>query len=442
VLDELNYAYHAGQDSSWNVMEQFNQYVYERKELLAYLEAQPETLHEPTEVLILTHHGYRILVKPTRDRGLLLDLVGRHDPGLGSPFRDFIEETGYGGSADFTLTKASLEAVWSLALQERGTPGRKLVIWLGTGGRRIQSDRPRDLRHITPVQRYQQEITDLLVDARITLDVIGPGGGTTAATINPITAAQQVESYRYESDFGFSGYISATGGQWKNGNDVRGEIQASAAYGTSYYTMSYRPSNNRFDGDFRRIRVTVKDHPEWLVLTKAGYYATQFGGEKDFEHQVLSDLGIATFEAMPLNAIGATLTGIERFKDTDIARFTFQLDSDDLQWHADSAATVLEADVVVSGSALGSVFAKAPFSSSIANWKLTVPLGTDKAPIHSVVSVTVHVSPKTQRLRFAVRDLTSGRMGTVDLNPAALASALVKEAPTPTLAPREPARTQ
>lgn len=70
--------------------------------------------------------------------------------------------------------------------------------------------------------------------------------------------------------------------QWKNGNDVRGEIQASAAYGTSYYTMSYRPSNNRFDGDFRRIRVTVKDHPEWLVLTKAGYYATQFGGEKDF----------------------------------------------------------------------------------------------------------------------------------------------------------------
>ncbi|HXC96777.1 MAG TPA: hypothetical protein VNU92_13840 [Edaphobacter sp.] len=76
-----------------------------------------------------------------------------------------------------------------------------------------------------------------------------------------------------------------------NGNDVRGKIQASVEYGTMYYTMSYRPTNHDANGDFRRIHVTVKGHPEWTVLTKAGYYAMQYGGDKDLEHQAVTDLG-------------------------------------------------------------------------------------------------------------------------------------------------------
>jgi VWFA-related protein len=445
VLDELNYAYAVAQTSSWNVMEQLNQYVYERQELLAYLKAQPETLQESAEVLILTHHGYRVLVAPTRDRGVLLDRVGKHDPGLGSPFRDFIEETGYGGSRDYTLSKDSLEALWSLALQQRSMPGRKVVVWLGYGGPSgAQLGRPRQGQHMMlGVQPYQRVIADLLVEARINLDVLTPGvGDAPPPAINPAAIAQYNNNYSFESDFGFSGYIASTGGQFKRSNDVRGEIQTSVKYGTSYYTMSYRPSNHGFNGDFRRVHVMVKDHPEWTVLTKAGYYAMRFGGETDVEHQQVSDLSIATFEPMPFTGIGATLTQIERIKGTDSARFIFRLDSDDLQWHTDSATKVREADIAVSGAALGSVFAKATLSSEVASWKLTVPLETDKASIHSEVSVTFHIPPKTQRLRFAIRDTANGRMGTVDLNPAAMASALVKEAPTPTLEPREPARKQ
>jgi VWFA-related protein len=446
VLDELNYSYDAGNSLSWNIMEQFNQYTYERTELLGYLRTQPEKLQEETEVLVLTHHGYRILVQPTRDRAVLLERVGKHDPGLGSPQHDFIEETGgisiSRGARDFTLTKDSLQAIWSLALQQRSLPGRKLVIWLGRGAPTlpVPVQRHEDvlsgpaIERLPPALRYQHEITDLLVDARITLDLIGPGGG--GAPMNPSVVSQQVDSYLFDSDFGFSGYISATGGQRKNGNDVRGEIQASIEHGTMYYTMSYRPMNHDFDGEFRRIRVTVKGHPEWTVLTKAGYYAMQYGGETDLEHQALSDLGIVTFEAMPFSAIGAALVKIERIKGTDKARFTFQLDSDDLQWHTDSTANVRQADVAVSVAALGSVFKTQALASQGGMWKLTVPLATETASIHSSVSITVSVPPKTQRLRFAVRDLTNGRMGTVDLNPAALASAPEMEAPTPVLQPR------
>ncbi len=443
VLDELNYVYAVAATNAWNVMEQLNQYVYERQELLAYLQTQPETLQESAEVLILTHHGYRILVAPTRDRGVLLDRVGKHDPGLGSPFRDFIEETGYGGSRDYTLTKDSLEALWALALQQRSMPGRKVVVWLGIGGPfGAQLERPRHGDHMAAAgaQPYQRVIADLLVEARITLDVLTPGGGGAPPdAINPAAIAQQINNYHFDADYGFSGYVTSTGGQFKRSNDVRGEIQASVNYGTLYYTMSYRPSNHDFNGDFRRVRITVKDHPEWTVLTKAGYYAMKFGGEVDVEHQQVSDLSIATFEPMPFTGISATLMKIERIKGTDGARFTFRLDSDDLQWHADATAKKREADIAVSGAALGSVFAKGTLSSEIATWKLSVPLETDKMPIHSEVSVAIHIPPKTQRLRFVVRDTANGRMGTVDLNPTAMTSALVTDAPTPALQPRRPA---
>ena len=378
VLDELNYAYHGDHRPSWNVMEQLDQYTYERTELLAFLKAQPETLQEETEVLVLTHHGYRILVQPTRDRAVLLERVGKHNPGLGTPWRDFLEETGGGGARDLTLTKDSLQAIFSLALQQRSLPGRKLVIWLGLGGPtlRFRVQRHEDLvkplaERLPPAQRYQQEITDLLIDARITLDLIGPGGG--GDPMNPVAVAQQVDSYRFDNDFGFSGYISATGGERKNSNDVRGEIQTSIEYGTMYYTMSYRPINHDFNGEFRRIRVTVKGHPEWTVLTKAGYYSMQYGGEKDLEHQAASDLGVATFEAMPFSAIGAALVKIERIKGTEKARFTFQLDPDDLQWHTDSTAKVREADVAVSGAALGSAFKTNALASNVGMWQLRVP---------------------------------------------------------------------
>jgi VWFA-related protein len=433
VLDEMDYAYQAAHTSSWNTVEQLNEEIYERNELIAYLKEQPETLRETTEVLALTHHGYRILVQPTRERGRVLDRVNKYDPGLGSPYRDLLEE-----GPDHTGAKASLQALWSLAIQQRGVPGRKIVIWLGVGGPKMSFSpgRPTDLHHLVPAQRSQQQITNMLIDARITLDVLGPGGDMVAGYADGTNAALGYGNFHYESQFGFSGYISATGGQWKNGNDVRAEVHDSESHGNVYYTMSYRPANHDFDGEFRRIRVTVKGHSEWTVLTKAGYYALKFGGEQDFEHQVVADLGMATFETMPFSAIGATLMQIERIKGTDSARFTFQLDSEDLLWHVDSAAKIREADIAMSGAALGTPFAKDPLASEAATWKLTVPLSNQKLPAHSTASVTLKVPAKTKRIRFAVRDLANGHMGTVDLNPKAIASAPEIDAPTPTVQPR------
>ncbi|HZL28933.1 MAG TPA: VWA domain-containing protein [Acidobacteriaceae bacterium] len=422
VLDELN-------PTNLSVVGEMGDLVYERFELLAYLRAQPAELNGLTEVLVLTHHGYRILVQPTRDRDIVADRVNRHDPGLGSPSRDALEE-----GQDFMLTRDSMQAMWSLALQQRSVPGRKIVFWLGQGGpNRLLSD-PHGPKHLVSSQRHVREITDLLVDARITLYIMGPGGGSGSPGWGNI--AEEASSYNFQSDFGFSGYVRATGGQSSNGNDIRGEIQAAATISSVYYTMSYRPTKGDFDGNFRRIKVTVVGHSEWTVLTKAGYYAMQFGGEEDEEHQLQADLSIATFEAMPFSAIGMDLIKIERIKGTDAARFTFQLDSDDLQWHTDTTQGLREADVVVSSAALGSVFKNKALSSQAGTWKLTTPVTSTKEALLTTVTLTAHVPAKTQRLRFVARDMANGRMGSMDLNPAALVGAPDIEPPTPMLQPR------
>ena len=432
VLDELNYAYQPSQTSGWNTAQQVSDYVFERTELTKFLEAQPEQLHQRTEVLVLTHHGYRVLSEPTQDRGWLLERLRHHDPGLGSPFRDYLEETGggNGGVADFTSTKSSMEAVWSLALAERSLPGRKLVVWLGYGGPLSLASTPPKGRTLTHAERSVREITDLLVDARITLDIVGPG--ISVEQEGPSIGVQQLVSYRFESDFGFSGFVAASGGRWQNGNDLRGEIAESANYGTSYYTLAYHPTNRAMEGGFRRIKVSVKGHPEWTVLTKGGYYASQFGGEADEAHEIQSDLSMATFEAMPFSAIGVSLEKVERLQDSDSARFTFRLDSTDLQWLRDlDADGKRTATVALSGACLGSVFDRKPPTARVVEWELHAPVAASLDTVHASVSLILPVGPKTRRLRFVVRDTRNGRMGTAEVNPAMLANAPVIDRPAP-----------
>jgi hypothetical protein len=231
--------------------------------------------------------------------------------------------------------------------------------------------------------------------------------------------------------------VATTGGQIMRGNDVLGEINEVENYGIQYYTMSYKPEMNDFDGSFRRITVSVKDHPEWKVLTKAGYYAMAFGGEKDASHELQSDLSIATFEAMPFAAIGAKVTAVERVKGSNLVRFKVALKAQDLEWHADEETKKVEADVAVSAASLGSVFAKAPMNSQVGTWKLVAPSDADSTRVTTSVTVLARVPEKTQRVRIVIRDMANGRMGTVDESMAEIAKAPEVEMATPSsLQPR------
>jgi VWFA-related protein len=427
ILDELNSA-------SGTMTAQLFDEAYVRRELVGYLRRQPAELGEDTEVLALTHHGFAVVVARTQNRDLVIAGVQSRDPGLGSPERDRLEEFGGGGAPDYTLTKGSLAALWSLALAQRSEPGRKNVIWLGWGGPNHNTGRPRDPKNLTSGERYAREVTDLLVASRITLNVMSPGmlGGE----MNPVSAAKEGGSYQFESDFGFFGFVASTGGVLKHGNDVLTEIQAAVDYESHYYTLSYRPSRNEQDGGFRRIHVSVKGHPDWTVLTKAGYYAMEFGGEKDAAHELQSDLSIAAFEAMPFDAIGASLKSVQRERGTSRVQFTVAINPADIEWHTGDSGSGRSADVAIAIAAMGTVFAKQPLHSSVAVCHLTTDSKTGEDQAHPVVTLAGLVPEKTKRLRLILRDMSNGRMGTVDVPLATIAKAPEFDPVIPALAKR------
>ena len=443
VLDELNAKYDYALDPTRNMLVQFGNEAYERKEAAAFIQTQPAQLNNPTEILALTHHGYQIVVQPTLDRDLVLAKLKRHNPAIPEPYRDFLEDTGgYSDQpADHTLIIKSLEAIWSLALQERGTPGRKLVLWLGYGGPSLNPKPTPPGRPLPPLERYIHQITDLLVEARITLDVFYPGiddapppptdisGRDTSLTAAVIQSVHQ--------DVGFASYVSASGGFKRESNDIRGELTRSVNYGSTYYTLSYRPTSHLVENQYRAIKITIKGHPDWTVLTKKGYYSMHFGGEKDVEHQMLDDISVATFERMSFSAIGATLTNVERLPGGSRARFTFKLDSTDLQWPIDPASGQRQANILISAAALGSTFDKKTLAFQGRTWNLSAPATLPEAKINSFVAITLDVPHKTKQLRFIVRDIANGRMGSVDLNPKAVAAAPIVDpaAPRPPLPP-------
>jgi VWFA-related protein len=77
-----------------------------------------------------------------------------------------------------------------------------------------------------------------------------------------------------QSRTGLRELAAATGGfPIFNHNDLRLGLQQVLADNEAYYLLGYYPTNTAQDGKFRRIKVTVKDHPDLTVRTRQGYIA-------------------------------------------------------------------------------------------------------------------------------------------------------------------------
>lgn len=445
ILDEVNFPYNPAALNGDNIAQQVNDYTYVRAELLHWLQKQPAQLAGPVEVLALTHHGYVVVAQAMRNRDLLVDSVSHRDPGLGSPYRDYLEETGgsSGGTADHTSTKISLQALWGLGIQERSEPGRKIILWMGWGGPNLSTQS--ELRRgqlLTPFDITVRRIRNLLVDARITLDVFTPG---VIGAGEPLPGASdegnrdvalQRNMVAYSGDIGFSGYVKLTGGRIYIGNDVTGEIASTSNASTRFYTLSYTPKSHIDDASFRSVKVSVKGHPEWTVVTKAGYYAFGVRNQRDQEKEVLNDMAVATYEPMPFSAIDLRLVNVQRLptsvgdKSPPLARFTLQADSNDLQWRSDTSTGARQADINLSAAALRS--RPEVLASRVGEWKLSARAG-EGDHIRTQVAIIVPVPSKTTRVRFVMRDAANGRIGTLEVRSAVLDNAPLYVPPVPSL---------
>ena len=67
-----------------------------------------------------------------------------------------------------------------------------------------------------------------------------------------------------------------TGGRYhhvKNIEDLAGVYEKIANELRRVYSLGYEPKNEKLDGSWRKITLTIKNRPDLIVRTKKGYYA-------------------------------------------------------------------------------------------------------------------------------------------------------------------------
>jgi hypothetical protein len=157
----------------------------------------------------------------------------------------------------------SIDALQQIALQNKGVPGRKNIVWVGHGGPGIYLDalsfsgKVRD-----ELKEYAHETTNMLVDARVSLFVIYPGLKVSGNVISLSAMESDIDlgdSYPFAGDINFGVFVNETGGKlFFNRNDVDKLIGRSQRLGSEYYTLTYQPHSAADDGKFRRIHDSAR----------------------------------------------------------------------------------------------------------------------------------------------------------------------------------------
>lgn len=417
VLDQLNSS--------------FEDFAFIRQEVRRFLLTQPPRLASPAELMVIGNESLEMLQGYTRSRADLISVLDHLPPTLPYKKRN--------GAFFWERFGQSIDALQQIALQNKGVPGRKNVIWVGHGGPNVIVDPiffPGKLED--ELKQYVHSTANLLVNARISLFVIYPGlpvngPGTSYSALQ--AAADVGDDDPFAGDVNFGLFVNETGGKlFYNRNDVDMEIKRSVRMGAEYYTLTYQPQNIEPNGKFRRIRVSVSNR-NLHVVTKAGYFAPDKNAPVDRRQQRMVDLAEAAESTIPFTALDVSLSDIVRHPDTRSAEFVVQLKSKNVTFlpteDGESAAHLILA--AVSLDQYRSILA-----SKVAPLTLLAKSG-DLARLPEVVSTTrlmVRVPRKTQSVRVVMESEDGGFMGAVELDRKTIDAAPATPTPDPQLTTR------
>jgi VWFA-related protein len=422
----------------------FEDFAFIRYSVRKYLEDQPPLLNSPAEMMVIGNSSLELLQGPTRNTEDLLGALDHLAPAI--PYK--------WASDSFTGERfnQSVDALQQIALQNKGVPGRKNIVWVGRGSPGFTTAYLTGAA-VRELQQYMHATTNLLVDSRMSLFVIYPGlkigrrvsfghivtlGGQPPISIAEADAGAHTDGDNpFANDINFGVFVNETGGKlFYNRNDVDAEIAKSQQLGSEYYTLTYQPHGGNENGRFRQIRVTLRD-PNLRAVTKTGYYAPDRRAPADSRQQAMLNLTQAARSTMTFEALDVSVSGIVRHPDTHTADITLLLKSKGLDWQATdngkSAANITVAAASMTGNheVLASKVERLVLSTST----------QDPAHLAEVVTrlqVTIRVPRKTQSIRVLTATAEGGRIGAADVDRKAIESAPQAPAPEPQLVSHQP----
>ncbi len=410
VLDELNTRY---EDMS-----------FARYDLKKYLDAQPAMLTQPTELLVVSNSRFQVLCDFTMDRQSLLTALDKHFPEY--PWR--LMRSGKGGPGAAERLAMSLESLEQIAQSTAGHPGRKSILWVGTGFPAINTNESTNAQAAV-IQQAIQHVIGMMRDSRVTLDIIDPtitsAGTVLIQTPDDLDAAEdQNGEDPFEGDVNFQLLAPATGGSlYATRNDIDAEIAESIRDGNNFYTLSYSPKDDGSDkGLYRRIHVQV-NLPGLTATTRNGYYVDSVAPPPPTTPATLNldlkkmaaDLGAAANGNLAYTGLAVSAHALSDAPDKQgVVHLAVTVDARGLDFSLlPDGGSKAEVTVLVAGFDRKNRM----IGHTIQEMTAHVPPG-DSAAQAATFQLPVEIMPHTTRLRVVVRDAVSGRMGTADIQPA------------------------
>jgi len=406
VIDELNTP--------------FTQIAYAQQMMTKYLKSLPEVLPVPTLFIAAGSSRIQVLHDYTQSRADLLASVKTHV--TDADFTTMMISLNGGRHGNPNGMVQTLGALEQVASSMRGFPGRKNVIWVGTGYKRAQDLNTLSVADENKVTTALATVTNRMLAAHMTLYMIDPEGVRNPTGQNEVAPSGSAMDGGDNDDTATSvrmdmeGIASATGGHATFGrNDIEVQVAKMAQEGREYYTLAYVPSSGgNATKEYRRIKVTVDD-PSLRVISREGYFSTREtvvavapNTAKQQPKQLKFDL---------LNAARTTMvyTGLH----TNAARakdgYSLLVVAKDLHWEtqADGTRQSEVTVVAVCYDAKGKELAQ-----HAAELKEVIE-ATDNIEGGAKVGFAFPmIAPvKTARIRFVLRDADTGTMGSVDAAP-------------------------
>jgi len=242
-----------------------------RKQLLGFIHDKPPGVRFAIFVL---SDGFRLVQGFTADQS---ELFAAMDPKTRRPHvpKVFL----YGDNWGVGEVGAIVSAFTQIAHYLNGLPGRKILIWmtgslvtsiLPTSNPGVQAvDYSDEIKQaITAMARSQVAVYPVDVRGVVVprgFSITDPNHGATRTTVS--TQAINA-SYATEEDIAI-----ATGGHaFMSRNDVKDAMVEATETGANYYTLSYSPSNQKYDGQLRKLHVELSRKGCQLAYRRS-YYA-------------------------------------------------------------------------------------------------------------------------------------------------------------------------
>jgi hypothetical protein len=189
-----------------------------------------------------------------------------------------------------TRVRITLDALQQIGRYLAGQRGRKSLLWFSSGFPIVVTgNNPEDMETYRTYGEKLRAITNLLNDAHVAIYSID-AAGLVGGSISDVSKsgrdatgriALTVEANRNQAKEDFARMATNdtleraaddTGGRFFHGNDIANSISVSLNESGSYYLLSYYPTNKKWDGKFRQVKVRV-NRPGLTVRTRQGYYA-------------------------------------------------------------------------------------------------------------------------------------------------------------------------